>query len=83
VAASAAGAFVVVWRSGGQDDGGLGGVFGQRFDSTGARQGGEFQVNVYTSGQQDEPTVAMSAAGACAISSVSPARRSSRERSTR
>jgi hypothetical protein len=58
----AAGDFVVVWRSGGQDGNGDG-IFGQRFTSNGAKLGGEFQVNTYTTGNQDGPAVAMDAAG--------------------
>src|SRR5262245_15429986 len=64
VAAQPDGGFVVVWQSspgfygsGGQD-GSSAGVFGQRFDATGARAGGEFQVNTYTTGPQDAPDVA-------------------------
>ena len=49
VAADAKGNFVVVWTSG---DGSSNGVFGQRFDASGARRGGEFQVNTYTTGTQ-------------------------------
>ena len=51
VASDAAGNFVVVWESDGQD-GSSSGVFGQRYDSTGAPLGGEFQVNTYTTGDQ-------------------------------
>jgi hypothetical protein len=51
VAADSAGNFVVVWSSYGQDGDGQG-VFGQRFDSAGSSQGGEFQVNTYTTGNQ-------------------------------
>ena len=39
------------------------GVFGQRFSSFGARQGGEFQVNSYTTGRQATPSVASDAMG--------------------
>src|SRR5690349_6099926 len=46
VAADSAGNFVVTWRSPGQD-GSSYGVFGQRYDSAGTPQGGEFQVNTY------------------------------------
>jgi len=46
------GDFVVVWESYSGQDGDLTGVFGQRFDRTGARRGGEFQVNSYTTGYQ-------------------------------
>ncbi len=68
VAMSSTGSFVVVWASGpdsgpvGQDGSGFG-VFGQRFDAAGAPQGGEFQVNQYTTGRQDRPHVAMDASG--------------------
>ncbi len=43
VATQSGGAFVVVWES--QQDGDGYGVFGQRFSSSGAKEGGEFQVN--------------------------------------
>jgi hypothetical protein len=47
VAMDASGAFVAVWRSH-QQDGSAGGVFGRRFDSTGAPQGSEFLVHSHT-----------------------------------
>jgi hypothetical protein len=59
VAAHGTGGFVVVWDSYSQaanddtDD-----VFGQRFDAAGAPLGSEFPVNVYTTGQWDDPAVA-------------------------
>jgi hypothetical protein len=56
------GEFVVVW-TGDQQDGDRRGVFGQRFDRSGNRAGGEFQVNVYTEGDQVRPSVAMDSAG--------------------
>lgn len=54
--------FVVVWRSDGED-GDLGGIFGQRFDSAGTRQGEQFQVNTLTLGDQTVPGVAKNGAG--------------------
>ena len=51
IAADAAGDFVVVWLSVGQDGSGTG-VFGQRFDSSGVSSGTEFQVNTYTPSNQ-------------------------------
>ena len=39
------------------------GVFGQRFDSDGSMVGSEFQVNTYTTGTQDTPSVAADASG--------------------
>ena len=62
VAVSGAGDFVVVWNSDGQDGSGEG-IFGQRFDASGARIGGEFPVNSYTTNQQTFPAVAMSPRG--------------------
>jgi hypothetical protein len=55
------GNFLVVWRS--DQDGSANGIFGQRYDATGAPVGGEFQVNSYTTNHQDVPAVAMSPAG--------------------
>ncbi len=63
VGSDAAGNFVVVWESGGGQDGDSYGVFGQRFSNSGARVGTEFQVNTYTSGSQGGPAIAMDAAG--------------------
>src|SRR6185503_19698871 len=57
VASDAGGNFVVVWTGQGQDGNNYG-VFGRRFDATGAPQGSEFQVNTYTTGLQASPSVA-------------------------
>jgi hypothetical protein len=62
VAAGHAGSFVVTWTSAGQDGSDYG-VFGQRFDASGAPAGPEFRVNVYTTGRQYASDVAMDAAG--------------------
>ena len=62
VALSPAGDFVITWTSDGQD-GDDRGVFAQRYDSTGAAQGTEFQVNTTTAGTQDLSKVALNAAG--------------------
>lgn len=62
VAADAAGNFVVVWQSYGQDGSNYG-IFAQRFDSAGAPQGDEFQVNSYTTSWQVSPAAAMGATG--------------------
>ena len=56
------GGFVATWRSSGQD-GDSWGVFGQRYDSGGVAVGPEFQINSYTSGQQETPSVAALADG--------------------
>jgi hypothetical protein len=72
VASDAAGNFVVVWHSGAsgssdphQDP--AGGVFGQRFDSTGAPVGSEFQVNETTEYRQRFPSVAMDPSGSFVV----------------
>ena len=62
VGADAAGRFVVVWESAGQD-GDTGGIFGQRFNAAGVPQGGEFQVNQYTTGRQSSAAVALAPGG--------------------
>jgi hypothetical protein len=60
VASGAAGDFVVVWDSG---DGNSWGVFGQCYAAAGTPRGSEFQVNVYTTGNQGGPAVALDGAG--------------------
>jgi hypothetical protein len=52
------GDFILVWRDASKDGSGDG-VIGQRFSSAGARQGGEFQVNSYTTSSQTRPSIAM------------------------
>jgi len=54
----AAGNFVVVWASGGYQDGDSIGVFARRFSAAGTALGGEFPVNVTTLGAQRNPVVA-------------------------
>jgi hypothetical protein len=56
------GSFVVVWVSDNQD-GSLGGIYGQRYDSAGNPVGGEFQINTFTTGSQRDVTAAMDANG--------------------
>ena len=58
VAKDALGNLIVVWESTGQDGDGQG-IFGQRYDSSGVEMAGEFQVNSYTTGYQDQPSVAI------------------------
>ncbi len=55
------GNFVVVWHSYG--DGNVVGIFGQRFDASGAPQGGEFLVNSYTTNSQMRPSVTLDGSG--------------------
>ncbi len=63
VAMAADGSFVVVWESYGQDSSNSGGIFAQRYDAAGAPLGGEFRVNSYTTGGQQNVDVAMDATG--------------------
>jgi hypothetical protein len=56
------GDFVVVWDSRDQDGVGYG-IFGQRYQSSGAALGGEFQVNTYSTSSQVLPAVSADAAG--------------------
>jgi hypothetical protein len=49
------GGFVVVWASSGQDGDGYG-VYAQRYDANGIKDGDEFQINTYTTGNQLEPS---------------------------
>jgi hypothetical protein len=58
VAVEGDGDFVVAWVSVDQDGSGEG-VFARRFDSAGAGQGGELQVNTHADGDQNRPAVAV------------------------
>jgi hypothetical protein len=62
VAMDASGDFVVAWSSFGQDGSGDS-VFAKRFNSAGVAQGGEFQVNTFTAGDQTEPRIGMDSSG--------------------
>jgi hypothetical protein len=62
IAMDAAGDFIVTWSAYGEDGSGWG-VYGQRYNSLGVAQGGEFQVNTYTSGDQNDARVGMDAVG--------------------
>ena len=66
VALLPAGGFVASWRSFLQD-GSYHGIFGQQFDSAGARVGPEFQVNTFTPGRQYELAVTGLASGAFVV----------------
>jgi hypothetical protein len=62
VASSSSGAFVVAWMN--PSEGSGDGIFGRSFDSTGAADGTDFQVNAFTVGGQYRPLIAANAAGA-------------------
>jgi len=57
IAALNDGGFVVTWESNDQDGSGYG-IYGQRYDSSGAKNGSEFQVNTYTLDSQTNPSIA-------------------------
>ncbi len=61
-AMDAAGDFVVVWQSNGEDGSGYG-IYGRRYNASGTALGGEIPINVYTTGNQEYPSVAMDADG--------------------
>src|SRR2546430_1126178 len=58
--------FVVVWEDPAKD-GSSYGIFGQRYASSGAPQGGEFEVNTTTDIAQTEPSVAFAGGGGSAV----------------
>jgi len=62
VGMNAAGDFVIGWSSDGQDGSGYG-IYAQRYDAAGVRQGGEFRVSTQTSNAQNWPSLDMGAAG--------------------
>jgi hypothetical protein len=62
VAQDSQGDYVTVWASYGQDGSGYG-VYGQRFNAAGTKQGNEFRVNTTTTETQSHPSIAMDANG--------------------
>jgi hypothetical protein len=62
VAMDTAADFVVTW-SGADASGEVRNVYARRYDAAGVAQGGQFQVNAFTTGDQVNPSVAMSATG--------------------
>jgi len=77
VAARNDGRFIVVWHSGpsgneAAQDGSGDGVFAQRYDGSGQKDGSEFIVNQYTTGDQVRPAVAYTADGSFLIAWESP-----------
>ncbi|MDP6720840.1 MAG: hypothetical protein QGF59_19400, partial [Pirellulaceae bacterium] len=65
LAMDADGDFVVIWEGNGDQPGNIDakGVFFQRYDSTGAAQGGETRVNTTTANDEKESDVAIDPAG--------------------
>jgi len=66
-ASSSTGEIVVVWESYPNQDGSSTGVFGRRFDNSGAPVGAEFVVNTYTTAPQRFPAVASDASGSFVV----------------
>ncbi|MFA5951562.1 MAG: DUF4347 domain-containing protein, partial [Hyphomicrobium sp.] len=62
VAMDESGDFVVTWTSNGQDGAG-GGIYAQRYNSSGVAQGSEFRVNTYTSYDQILSDVGLDSSG--------------------
>ena len=62
IAALADGGYVVAWQSDGQD-GDRGGIYAQRYDSTGSAVGTEFQVNTTATDEQVAPDITALADG--------------------
>ena len=61
------GNFVISWQSFSQDTDNNG-IYAQRYNSAGIAQGNEFRVNTTTSGDQNNPTIAIDADGDFVIS---------------
>jgi hypothetical protein len=72
VVSDASGNLVVVWQQAVGQDGSSGGVFGQRYASSGAPLGPEFQVNTYTTGPQYLPSMASDNSGNFVVVWTSP-----------
>ena len=66
VAVGATGAFIVVWTSEGQDGSGDG-IFGQRYDHAGRRDGPELAINLETAGDQADASVAIDPGGLAVV----------------
>jgi len=67
VAMNSSGQFVFSWDSINQDGDGKG-IYAQRYAADGSAQGGEFQVNTYTTGAQSSSSVALAADGRFVVS---------------
>lgn len=63
IASDSNGNVLVVWQSKGQDEGDTFGVFGQWYNSSGAKLGEEFRINSQTADDQKAPVVAIDGAG--------------------
>jgi hypothetical protein len=78
VAMDSSGNFVITWESYAQD-GSLQGIYGQRYNSSGVAQGGEFRLNTTTANAQQNPVVTMTGGGSFAVTWQSTAQDGSLE----
>jgi len=62
VAMNSSGNFVIGWSSNGQDGNGKG-IYARRYSATGVAQSSEFQVNTYTTGDQDNASLSLDNTG--------------------
>jgi hypothetical protein len=67
IATDAAGNVLIVWQSKGQDEADSFGVYGQWYDSSGGKLGGEFRINSVTAADQKAPSVAIDGSGNAVI----------------
>ena len=72
LALQADGSYIIVWIDNNGLDGNTEGIFGQRFNASGAKVGGEFQVNTTFSGQQFSPTIAVAPDGSFIVAWEGP-----------
>lgn len=63
IAMDSYGNYIIVWESRGGQDGDAGGIYAQRFYSSGVKNGNEFLINQTTDGNQQLPSVGMNATG--------------------
>ena len=66
------GGYIIVWIDLNALDGNAEGIFGQRFDASGAKIGGEFQVNTTFSGKQYSPAIAVAPDGSFIVAWEGP-----------
>ncbi|MBX7166063.1 MAG: putative Ig domain-containing protein [Pirellulales bacterium] len=66
VAIDATGQFIVAWQSASQDGNGDA-VIGRRYGNTGTALAGEFQINQFTSGNQNNPSVSAASDGSFVV----------------
>jgi len=73
IAMTPSGNFVIVWdgQSSNVDEAGSFGIYAQRYNNVGVRQGGEFRVNTFAPNDQFNPAIAMNSTGDFVVTWVS------------